>query len=89
MFRLVRSMEERQRRTDMIVRALGMIGLFGAGMALGRVLAQNQPATGEEHPFPEVRNAGPGAMDAPPERWDSVDEESDESFPASDPPANY
>lgn len=73
----------------MIMRAIGMIGVFGAGMALGRVLAQNEAGTGEEHPLPDVRNAGPGNMDAPPKRWDSVDEESDESFPASDPPANY
>ncbi len=36
-----------------------------------------------------VRPAGPGAMKEPPEKWDKTDEESDESFPASDPPANY
>lgn len=36
-----------------------------------------------------VRPAGPRQMQNPPKRWDKVDEESDESFPASDPPANY
>lgn len=36
-----------------------------------------------------VRPAGPKAMRDPPKKWDDVDEESDESFPASDPPANY
>jgi hypothetical protein len=36
-----------------------------------------------------VRPAGPKDMRDPPKKWDSVDEESDESFPASDPPANY
>ena len=37
-----------------------------------------------------VRDAGPEAMRDPPQRpWTSVDEESDQSFPASDPPANY
>lgn len=36
-----------------------------------------------------VRPAGPRDMRDPPKEWDSVDEESDESFPASDPPANY
>jgi len=37
----------------------------------------------------EVRNAGPGAMRSNPPEWDKVDEASDESFPASDPPATY
>lgn len=36
-----------------------------------------------------VRDAGPENMENPPEEWDDVDEEGDESFPASDPPANY
>jgi len=40
--------------------------------------------------FAQVRNAGPRAMKDPPkDTWDMVDEEGDESFPASDPPANY
>jgi hypothetical protein len=34
-----------------------------------------------------VRDAGPEAMRDPPADWDEVDEASDESFPASDPPA--
>ncbi len=34
----------------------------------------------------EIRDAGPEAMPDPPEDWDDVDEASDESFPASDPP---
>ena len=38
---------------------------------------------------PEIRPAGPENMENPPEEWDEVDEESDESFPASDPPGNY
>ncbi|GGC29435.1 hypothetical protein GCM10011371_16230 [Novosphingobium marinum] len=36
-----------------------------------------------------VRDAGPQAMRDEPRRWQKTDEESDESFPASDPPANY
>jgi hypothetical protein len=36
-----------------------------------------------------VRQAGPENMSNPPRRWNAVDEMSDESFPASDPPAVY
>jgi hypothetical protein len=36
-----------------------------------------------------VRPAGPDAMRDPPKHWDEADETSDESFPASDPPAKY
>lgn len=40
--------------------------------------------------FAQIRDAGPKAMaDAPKREWTKVDEASDESFPASDPPANY
>jgi hypothetical protein len=34
-----------------------------------------------------VRPAGKDAMRDPPRDWDSLDEASDQSFPASDPPA--
>ena len=37
-------------------------------------------------PLPDVRDAGPDAMPDPPDDWDDVDEATDESFPASDPP---
>lgn len=37
-----------------------------------------------------VRNAGPdAARDANSDNWTELDEELDQSFPASDPPANY
>lgn len=36
-----------------------------------------------------VRDAGPEAMENPPKKWDDTDQASDESFPASDPPAKY
>ena len=34
-----------------------------------------------------ARGAGPEAMRDPPKAWSEVDQASDESFPASDPPA--
>lgn len=41
--------------------------------------------------FNQIRDAGPNAMADKPKKdtWDEVDEELDETFPASDPPANY
>jgi len=69
-----------------------------AGYGLYRYMQREKPhegkvafATGETagHSGPQVRNAGPDAMRTPPRNWDKADEASDESFPASDPPATY
>jgi len=49
-------------------------------------------ATGQEpgENVAKVRDAGPQAMaDAPKREWTREDQASDESFPASDPPATY
>jgi hypothetical protein len=49
-------------------------------------------ATGESAPtgsFTQVRNAGPDAMADKPGDWHKIDQASDESFPASDPPSTY
>ena len=40
-------------------------------------------------PHKSVRQAGPKQMRNPPKTWDEVDEASDASFPASDPPSRY
>jgi uncharacterized membrane protein YebE (DUF533 family) len=45
---------------------------------------------GSDDNFAQVRDSGPHAMRDKPQRdWSPTDEASDESFPASDPPANY
>jgi len=52
---------------------------------------QQEENAGESADVPDdyVRVAGRKEMQMPPKKWDKVDEESDESFPASDPPGNY
>jgi uncharacterized membrane protein YebE (DUF533 family) len=44
---------------------------------------------GDSTNFSQVRDAGPQAMASNPDKWSKVDERSDESFPASDPPSTY
>jgi len=59
--------------------------------AAGR-LKPSSPKTSPEttKPYPHVRDAGPDEQEGIAQAdWDLVDEQSDESFPASDPPANY
>jgi hypothetical protein len=71
---------------------LGAIGVIGASAAISYALAKRtQPVPNDgTSPAPDmVRDAGPEAMANPPRRWDQVDQQADESFPASDPPGNY
>jgi uncharacterized membrane protein YebE (DUF533 family) len=48
-------------------------------------------ATGQEtgENFSKVRESGPHAMADKQREWTADDEASDQSFPSSDPPANY
>lgn len=69
-----------------------------AGYGIWRVMNrdQNEPtraafADGESSHgnFSQVRSAGVDGMRSNPKSWDNIDEASDESFPASDPPSTY
>ena len=59
--------------------------MLAASVVGAHVKAMAKPPVSED--VHEIRDAGPEAMENPPKGWDEVDEASDESFPASDPPA--
>jgi len=68
----------------LVVRWLG----GGEGDGEGRhapALTGGRPAGPVGHSG-SARAAGPESMRDPPKSWDKIDEASDESFPASDPP---
>lgn len=69
--------------------------LAGVGATLYGIFRKDRPAEREPGTAPVyssgvVRNAGPEEQQDPDGRpWDKVDEQVDESFPASDPPSTY
>ena len=73
--------------------ALGALGYVGwKSYEKSRDKSPPAFATGQEpgENLAKVRDAGPQAMaDKPKREWTAADEASDESFPASDPPATY
>lgn len=76
---------------------LKLAALAGLGYAGARWLATNRSRRNAAFADDQanqghmsVRDAGPYAMrDSSREDWSDVDEASDQSFPASDPPATY
>jgi len=72
------------------------VGGVGAALFSRRRKADDEPEAaavnrGKTAPGPVgqsggARSAGPDAMRDPPKDWEKVDQSSDESFPASDPP---
>jgi hypothetical protein len=77
-----------------LLRLTVLAGAACLARAIMREAAATRPAGRLPSPDREVgagprriRPAGRKAMKNPPRDWDQVDEASDESFPASDPPA--
>lgn len=69
------------------LRAGSMIGVSAALLA-GGILARMyvKPRRRKRFVFARIRDAGVANMEYAPDDWDRVDEASDASFPASDPP---
>ena len=86
------------RKTGII--AAGAAAIVGLGAALfvrrrrrlddevdAPATARGKTAPGPVGQSGAARSAGPDAMRDPPRKWEKTDQASDESFPASDPPA--
>lgn len=68
--------------------------LTGLGTMLWKGLNSRKGISGQDDRAPVgssgiVRDAGPAEQHIDARDWDMVDEQMDESFPASDPPGNY
>jgi hypothetical protein len=86
------------RKTGLIAAGAAAVVGLGAALFVRRRWRRDDevpaPATarGKTAPGPvgqsgAARSAGPEAMRDPPGKWEKTDQASDESFPASDPPA--
>lgn len=92
------AMSWNRNRTILAAAGAAVVGLgaalFGRRWWRGRTEAEPEAAAlqqGKTEPghagqSGAARSAGTEEMRDPPEQWESVDETSDESFPASDPP---
>ena len=89
---LSQSIEETIKPMILRLLSFGTVGLLSY-MFWGKRRQQGNAAYADDQPqssHRDVRDAGPQAMrDKPQEEWTKTDQESDESFPASDPPGNY
>jgi hypothetical protein len=90
------------RRKGAIVTGIAAACAAGIGYAVSSLWRRRNAGTGGPGARPAIsgsggygavgesgaaRSAGPEAMRDPPKEWDEADQASDESFPASDPPA--
>lgn len=71
-----------RRGAKRVGRGMGRLPRRAAALARDLTILPDDPGA-----YGTARPAGPDAMRDPPRSWDEVDEASDESFPASDPPA--
>jgi len=69
--------------------ALGYMGYKYYDKQKGEHRAAFADGQGADDNFAQVRDSGPEAMADKPREWSKADEASDQSFPASDPPATY
>jgi hypothetical protein len=90
------------KRKGAIITGIAAACAAGLGYAVSSLLRRRSAGGGDHGSRPAIsgsggygavgesgaaRQAGPDSMRDPPSEWGKVDEASDESFPASDPPA--